>query len=137
MPDYDDKDGLSQWIDNHISAELPVVNILSTAEDKKYLEMVESFMIHKCSSGTPNSCLDSDGNCTKHFTKNIIKSKTTFNERGFPEYKRTNEKSLNVVPHNRNILLAWNGHANVEFAGSTYLVIYLYKVTSYLICYFV
>jgi len=32
-----------------------------------------------------------------------------------------------VVPHNRLLLKDWNGHANVEFAGSTYTVIYLYK----------
>jgi len=85
-------------------------------------------MIHKCSSGTVNSCLDSDGQCAKHYTKNKLQSSTTFNERGFPEYKRTTEKSLRTVPHNRKILLDWNGHANVEFAGSTFLVLYLYKV---------
>ena len=88
-------------------------------------------MIHTCSSGTPNSCLNDKGECTKHFTCNILQSKSTFNERGFPEYKRTNAKSLKVVPHNRKILLDWNGHANVEFAGSTFLVIYLYKVAMY------
>jgi len=87
--------------------------------------MIESFMVHKCSSGTSNSCLDSDGNCSKHFTNNKLQPSTTFNERGFAEYKRTNVKSLKIVPHNKRILLAWNGHANVEFAGSTYLVIYL------------
>jgi len=86
-------------------------------------------MIHMCSSGTPISCLNDKGECAKHFTCNIIQPKTAFNERGFPEYKRTDPKSLKVVPHHKRILLHWNSHANVEFAGLIfiYLVIYLYK----------
>jgi len=128
MPDYNDKNGLSDWIDNNISAEFPIVDSSSSEEDIQYAEMVEKFMIHKCTSGTPNSCLDSEGICSKHFTCNKIQSNTTFNERGFPEYKRSHPKALMVVPHNKSILLAWNGHANVEFAGSTFLVIYLYNV---------
>jgi len=128
MPDYNDKDALSCWIDENISAELPDLNSLSTEEEKHYYDLVKKYMIHKCSSGTPNSCLNADGICDKHFTCNKIQGKTTFNERGFPEYKRLNSNSLKVVPHNKNILLAWDGHSNVEFAGSTFLVIYLYKV---------
>lgn len=128
MPDYDDKDSLSKWIDDNISAEYPEINNSSSEEDIKYSEMVQSYMIHKCSSGEVNSCLDSDGQCSKHYTNNKIQSKTTFDERGFPEYERSNEKSIKVVPHNRKVLEDWNGHANVEFAGSTFLVLYLYKV---------
>jgi len=128
MPDYNDKKGLSEWIDANISAEYPEINEGSTEESIKYSEMVQSYMIHKCSSGTVNSCLDSNGQCSKHYTKNKIQPVTTFDERGFPEYKRCHEKSLKVVPHNRKILEDWNGHANVEFAGSTFLVLYLYKV---------
>lgn len=103
----------------------------SSNDDKLYCHLVEKYMIHTCSSGTPNSCLDEKGECAKHFTCNILQNNTTFNERGFPEYRRTHPKSLKVVPHNKKILLHWNGHANVEFAGSTFLVIYLYKVGSY------
>lgn len=134
MPEFDDKSNLSKWIDENISAEFPTMteNFISE-EDQKYYEMVETYMIHKCSSGTVNSCLDSDGVCSKHYTTNKIQAHTTFNERGFPEYKRRTYRSLKVVPHNKRILLAWNGHANVEFAGSTLLVIYLYKVYIYFI----
>ena len=32
-----------------------------------------------------------------------------------------------VVPNNRDLLLDWEGHINVEYAGSTYSVLYLYK----------
>jgi len=128
MPDYKDKIGLSEWIDSNITAEFPLISETMTEEDKAYAKKVESYMIHKCSSGSVNSCLDSDGRCSKNFTNNKIQSSTTFDDRGFPEYKRSSDKSLKVVPHNRKILMDWDGHANVEFAGSTFLVLYLYKV---------
>ena len=32
-----------------------------------------------------------------------------------------------IVPHNRNILLDWDAHINVEFAGTSFTVLYLYK----------
>ena len=129
MPDFDDKDALSSWIDLNICAEFPELSSNSSDEDILYYKLVEKFMIHTCSSGTPNSCLDDNGICAKYFTCNIVRQKSSFNERGFPEYKRTDPKSLKVVPHHKKILLHWNGHANVEFAGSTFLVIYLYKVS--------
>jgi hypothetical protein len=34
---------------------------------------------------------------------------------------------LKVVPHNREVLLDWDGHINVEYAGTSYTVLYLYK----------
>jgi hypothetical protein len=34
-----------------------------------------------------------------------------------------------VVPHNRRLLLLFNGHVNVEFSGTVHLIMYLYKVS--------
>jgi len=132
MPDFEDKDALASWIDLNICAEFPTLSSDSSDSDILYAKLVEKYMLHTCTSGTPNSCLNDEGECAKHFTCNILQTKTTFNERGFPEYKRSHPKSLKVVPHHKKILLHWNGHANVEFAGSTFLVIYLYKVIHFL-----
>ena len=33
---------------------------------------------------------------------------------------------LRVVPHNKKILIDWNGHCNVEYAGSAKGVLYIY-----------
>lgn len=33
---------------------------------------------------------------------------------------------LRVVPHNKKILLDWDGHCNVEYAGSAKGVLYMY-----------
>jgi hypothetical protein len=128
MPSFEDKNALAAWIDLNISAEFPQISADSTDDEKLYCKLVEKYMLHTCSSGTPNSCLNENGECAKNFTCNILQPETTFNERGFPQYKRTDSKSLKVVPHHKKNLLHWNGHANVEFAGSTFLVIYLYKV---------
>ena len=94
MPDFEDKESLSAWIDSNISAEFPTLLTHSTDEDELYCKLVEKYMIYTCSSGKPNSCLNEKGECAKHFTCSILQSKITFNERGFPGYKRTDPKSL-------------------------------------------
>jgi hypothetical protein len=124
MPSFEDKIALSNWIDINISALLPELNPNSSLTDRTYCEYVTSHMVHKCKRGV---CLDDNDICERGYTKNVIQQNTTFSNRGFPVYKRLNEQDLKIVPHNRSVLLDWNGHANVEFAGSTYLVIYLYK----------
>lgn len=133
MPNFENKSDMAVWIDNNISAILPDINEFSTEEEIRYFDLVNKFMTHTCSQGTVNSCLNKEGFCKKHFTENIVKNVTTFSEKGFPQYKRTAEKDLKIVPHNKKILMDWNGHANVEFAGSTYIVLYLYKVSHYVL----
>lgn len=118
---------MAQWIDEHISAEQHIIDINSTSDDIKYAQMVKDYMTHTC-SGSLNGCLDENGKCKKNFIKNRINETTTFNENGFPQYKRRSQQDSMIVPHNKKVLLAWNGHANVEYAGSTSLVMYLYKV---------
>jgi len=130
MPNFDNKHEMAFWIDSNIFAVLPNINESSTEEVLKYYYLVDKFMTHTCSKGTVNSCLNSEGFCKKHFTENIIRNVTAFSDKGFPQYKRTSDKDLRIIPHNQKILLDWNGHANVEFAGSTYIVLYLYKVSN-------
>lgn len=86
-------------------------------------------MIHKCfpQRTHPNGCLDENGHCRFGYRHTVVQNKTTFDEKGFPKYKRSTEDDLNVVPHSAKLLIDWNGHCNVEFSGNTYLVVYLYK----------
>ena len=84
-------------------------------------------MIRKCFPEANGGCKNDKNKCSKGFDNNTVTNKTFFDEKGFPQYKRPTIKSLYVVPHNKSLLQDWNGHANVEFAGSTYTVIYLYK----------
>jgi len=90
-------------------------------------KVVKAHMLHKCFPETNGGCQNDKDVCSKGFDKNIVTNETLFDPKGFPQYRRPTVKSLYVVPHNRELLKDWNGHANVEFAGSTYTVIYLYK----------
>ena len=135
MPRYDDKVALATWIDHHITAvypttaddEEPLEPNEAYEEDVEYAEMVKGHMMHKCFAESNGGCKNDKGICSKGYDKNVVSNTTSFDIKGFPLYKRPTIKSLQVVPHNRALLKQWNGHANVEFAGSTYTVIYLYK----------
>jgi hypothetical protein len=67
--------------------------------------------------------------CCKRGYKNraVVPIITMLDDNGYPVYRRSNEKDFMVVPHNRELLLDWDGHINVEFAGSSFTVLYLYK----------
>jgi len=130
-----DKLALAQWIDYHITAVYPTTTFddfpLEPGEnyeiDIEYAEIVKAHMLHKCFPETNGGCKNDKDVCSKGFDKKIVTNETLFDPKGFPQYRRPTVKSLYVVPHNRELLKDWNAHANVEFAGSTYTVIYLYK----------
>jgi len=135
LPRYEHKAALAQWIDDHITAvypstifdEEPLEADEEYEQDLDYAEIVKSHMMHKCFPEANGGCKNDKNRCSKGFDNNFVSDETTFDEKGFPQYKRPTVKSLFVVPHNKQLLKDWNGHANVEYAGSTYTVIYLYK----------
>jgi hypothetical protein len=94
-------------------------------EDTEYYEAVNDFMIHSCHKGH-NGCLKDDNTCKLGYNKLIIQ-KTTLDAKGYPSYKRPTTEDLQIVPYNKEILLDWNAHSNVEYCGTTYTVVYLYK----------
>jgi len=83
-------------------------------------------MMHKCSKEV-NGCLDENGVCKRGYQTTVVVPATFFDSKGFPIYRREKEEDLKVVPYNNEILLDWSGHANVEWCGSTYTCVYLYK----------
>jgi hypothetical protein len=106
------------YIDQFISAEMPA------EEDVEYYNHVKTKMLHKCSA----ACRRKDnGLCKYGYCTAITVEATTLDEKGYPIYKRRREQDLKVVPHNREVLMDWGGHCNVEYAGSTYSVLYLFK----------
>jgi hypothetical protein len=125
VPESNDPDACSEWIDQFLTCQYPDINDNSSASDIQYHKLVEKNMVHKCVKAV-NGCLDDQGVCRKGYHRTISQPKTTFCERGYPIYKRR-DKDLNVVPHNRKLLLDWGGHAYIDWCGSTYTVLYLYK----------
>jgi len=99
---------------------------VASEEDNTYFELVNSLLLHKCFVG-PGGCQKIPGGpCSRGYTNTDVRHATAFDEKGYPLYKRPLHEDLRVVPHCKDILLDWKGHCNVEFAGSTYTVLYLY-----------
>jgi len=112
-----------------IAAEMPdepTESSIPNEEDVKYFNAVNDHMIHKCCKAI-NGCLDDNKICKRGYGNPEIRPLTSLDENGYPTYRRRTQRDLKVVPHNRELLLDWNGHINVEYAGTTYTVLYLYK----------
>ena len=116
------------WIDQYISATMPIVNETSTDEDRLYYGLVNSKMIHSCYHGI-GGCLASATSrvCKRNYTDTDVRENTFFDAQGFPIYRRPLHEDLRIVPHNRQMLLDCDCHINVEFCGTCYTVLYLYS----------
>ena len=108
------------YFNRFIQAKMP------SEDDSEYYACVERHMTHVCSNAV-NGCLDKEGNCKRGYRRREVMATTTLDENGYPIYRRPNRADLKVVPHNREVLLDWDGHINVEYAGTSYTVLYLYK----------
>jgi len=102
------------------------VYIKNKEEHEQYVEFITDFMVHTCSASV-NGCKDKNGFCKRGFMTTTINATNSFDEKGYPVYYRPHEADLKVVPHNKEILLDWKGHINVEFCGKTHAVMYLYN----------
>ena len=124
-PDHSDEEACIAFIDEFISAKMPLIG---NPDDEEYRKRVETHMLHKCSNNAANGCLDENCICKKGFSKGIV-PETTLDSKGYPTYARPGEADWNVVPHNREMLMddPDGMHINTEFAASTYTVIYLFK----------
>jgi hypothetical protein len=127
-PNHLDKDDCIAWIDRYISKTLPRIPCDDdSADDVTLYSFVDSFQRHKCYS-TQGGCKQKDSNfCALKFNEVCLPFSTTFDEFGYPQYACETPFDYSIVPYNREILLDWGAHCNVEFASKTYTAVYLYK----------
>ncbi|CAN0924946.1 hypothetical protein LINGRAHAP2_LOCUS34478 [Linum grandiflorum] len=116
-----------------ISSELPDPLI-----DHVGYDAVTKFMIHgPCGDARPSSPCMKNSRCSKFFPKQFA-SETTFDANGYVTYRRrqtsiTVEKSGTtldnryVVPYNRDLLVKYQAHINVEICHKGQLIKYLFK----------
>ncbi|CAN0903855.1 hypothetical protein LINGRAHAP2_LOCUS22760 [Linum grandiflorum] len=116
-----------------ISSELPDPLI-----DLVGYDAVTKFMIHgPCGDSRPSSPCIKNGRCSKFFPKQFS-AETTFDRTGYVTYQRretvvTAEKSStildnrHVVPYNRDLLVKYQAHINVEVCHKWQLIKYLFK----------
>ncbi|XP_074336941.1 uncharacterized protein LOC141674115 [Apium graveolens] len=129
----DDRPKTTEQIDKMVSAEIPNPEI-----DLVGYNAVSNYMIHgPCGPDYTKSPCMVKGNCIKHFPKRY-NSHTFFDECGFPIYKRRrtgitiNKKGVNldncfVVPFNRDLLVHFQCHMNLEICNNSRSLKYLLK----------
>ena len=127
MPEDEDTTGKINFINEFIFAKAPPApNASSCLDDKRYYTYVHQHMIHHCAVAV-NGCKKSLTTKCKRGYEDMSICDTHFDDRGYPVYEKLNQNDFCVVPHNRTILLDWNGHANVEYSAGVRCIMYLYK----------
>ncbi|XP_074373685.1 uncharacterized protein LOC141714035 [Apium graveolens] len=127
------KQRLKQNVDSYVSAEIP-----DPLLDPVGYAAVNAFMMHgPCGPDNMKSPCMKDFKCSHHFPKKFC-SRTMFDECGFPIYKRRktditvkvrNSELDNryVVPYNRDLLVKYQCHMNVEICCHARSLKYLFK----------
>ncbi|XP_019438737.1 PREDICTED: uncharacterized protein LOC109344382 [Lupinus angustifolius] len=120
-------------IDQIITVEIPNI-----AENQLLHELVKSHMLHGPygAANIKSPCL-TNGKCSKYFP-NKFQQNTIFDLYGYLVYRRRdngntidkNSVSLDnrhVVPYNRNLLLKYQAHINMEWCNHSTSIKYLFK----------
>jgi hypothetical protein len=123
----------TSMIDKFIRAEIPDKEI-----DPMGYTAIQNYMIHgPCGELNKNSVCMEGNRCTKHFPKRFS-SEMTIDEEGFPVYRRCDDgKHIKkgkvevdnrfVVPYNRDLLVKFDAHINLEWCNMSRSLKYLFK----------
>ncbi|CAN0837874.1 ATP-dependent DNA helicase PIF1 [Linum grandiflorum] len=123
----------AHYFGRSVAAELPDPLI-----DPVGYEAVTKFMLHgPCGEARLTSPCMKDGKCSKFFPKPFA-SETTFGKNGYVTYRRrptnisaiksgTNLDNCYVVPYNRDLVVKYQAHINVEICHKGQLIKYLFK----------
>ena len=116
-----------------ICAEIPEKD-----KDPETFEAVKKFMMHgPCGEANPKSPCMVNHRCTKYFPKSLC-DQTTIDEKDFPIYRRRDDGRqitkegvmMNngfVVPYNKDLLVKFQAHINVEWFTRSRSIKYLFK----------
>lgn len=143
--DIDDNNefALLDFVNRHFIAEYPRFageedeNVSQDSREHQYdedykqkaRELVRIHNIHKCNTAV-NACKkEPTDQCRRGYDRTSIIPCTYVDEnRNRVIYLRRNEQTdLRVVPYNLSMLMDWASHINIEYSGSAFSALYIYK----------
>ena len=142
--DIDDPNraNLLYFVNKHFIAEMPrfegedYQNIFALDGVPEYtdffkrtaVEMVRMNNTHKCAMAVNGCKKEADDKCRRGYGCTDIILDTYVNEStNRIVYRRRMECDLMIVPYNLQMMMDWDSHINVEYSGSAYCALYLYK----------
>ena len=83
---------------------------------------------HKCSTSINGCKKDINAECKHGYSRDEIVSETFVNKGTNRDvYWRRTKNDLLIVPYNLQMMMDWDSHINVEYSGSAYCALNLYK----------
>jgi hypothetical protein len=142
--DIDDpnREDLIYFVNRHFVAEMPRFegeeyhNVYqedgSTAFTDEYkrkaVEVVRMNNTHKCATAINGCKKDDSEKCKRGYSRTEIIPETIVNEvTNRIVYRRRMECDLKIVPYNLQMIMDWDSHLNIEYSGSAYCALYMYK----------
>ncbi len=135
-------DNLIDFVNNHFIAEIPrfegkeFQNIyvsngqpeFTEKYKRKAVEMVHMNNTHKCATAINGCKKEADDECQCGYSCVEIIFEMFVNEHtNRIVYRRRMECNMKIVPYNLQMMMDWDSHINVEYSGSAYCALYLYK----------
>jgi hypothetical protein len=141
--DDDDSDGLINFVNRNFIAEMPrfageeYQNVFEEeggqcfddAYKEKAVELVRKCNIHRCAIAV-NACKRKETDqCRRGYNRSEAIQATYIdkNKSRMVYRRRSVADDLLVVPYNLSMLMDWGSHINVEYSGSAFSVLYIYK----------
>jgi hypothetical protein len=95
---------------------------------QKAIELVRMHNTHKCAVAA-NGCKKQAGDiCKRGYSRTETIPESYVNDvKNRIVYQRRMICDLMIVPYNLQIMMDWDSHINVEFSGSAYCALYMYK----------
>jgi hypothetical protein len=95
---------------------------------QKAVEMVRMNNTHRCATAINGCKKDANDLCKRGYICSKMISETYVNQvTNRIVYQRRMECNLKIVPYNLQMIMDWDSHINVEYNGSAYCALYLYK----------
>jgi hypothetical protein len=90
--------------------------------------MVRMNNTHMCATAIYGCKKDANDLCKCEYSRSEMISETYVNQvTNRIAYRHRMECDLKIVPYNLQMIMDWDSHVNVEYSGSDYCALYLYK----------